>query len=81
MKSALGTGVSMDSKDISGALGRKCWVFIDQDQLEDCYDILEIEKSDCLCNMLIKGFDQNWSRVSGGPGGQIYLWNYCLRED
>ena len=63
----------MNCKDISSALGRKCWVFIDQDQLVGCYDILVIEESDCLCNMLIKESDQNWGRVSGGPGGQVIV--------
>ena len=45
----------------------------DQNQLVGRYDISVIEKSDCLCNMLIKGSDQNESRVSGGPGGQFYV--------
>ena len=63
----------MGGKDISGALGKCSGSFMDQDQLVDCYDIPVIERSDCLCNMLIKESDQDWSRVSGGPGGQFIV--------
>ena len=59
LESALGTGVSMGGKNVSGALGKYFGSFTDQDQLVDCYDIPVIEKSDCLCNMLIKGSDRN----------------------
>ena len=46
--------------------GESAGSFIDQEQFGDCYDILVVEKSDCLCNMLIKESDQDWVEFLAG---------------